>query len=448
MKPKIYIQEIILIDFESHKNTVLKDFSPGFNCISGVSDLGKTSCIRAIKLCAYNSFSQEMVRLGSDFCDVTVKTNIGSVNVKRGKNTNLWTITRNDGSKPMVFDKVGKNAVSEACSVLGMKIITLGDIEIPVNIMEQLESHFLISSVGGEKTSGSSRAEIIDEICGLNGVEELVKTISLDQYRLTREITQAEERIDEISKSLNSELQIQHDADVLAQLELLSQNISVLEQNTGFIQDLKQSHEDIALLRLNLLNQIRALPDVNSITEILKMARLNTNVLSSANQTLGEYNLYLKKQQENKTLSESLPETESIFPLITSCREILGKITVVKNLIKTYEDTKIQKNKISLDLSMFKNSDISLPQQKAREGLALISTCEGINLDYQKIKDKIESVKTDIEKQTQLLAITENEISEMYKNMDVCPVTKKPITDVCSLYNMHMEIKNGCSRND
>ena len=43
------IERLELIDFESHKNTVV-DFSQGLNIITGNSDAGKSSLLRALRL--------------------------------------------------------------------------------------------------------------------------------------------------------------------------------------------------------------------------------------------------------------------------------------------------------------------------------------------------------------------------------------------------------------
>ncbi|MCK9615819.1 MAG: AAA family ATPase, partial [Candidatus Omnitrophica bacterium] len=94
-KTRIYIVEIEIENFESHEHTFLRDFSPGFNCIAGLSDVGKSSVIRAVKLCAYNQFDQKMVRTGASFCRVKITTNIGSVEVRKGPDVNLWIIKRN-----------------------------------------------------------------------------------------------------------------------------------------------------------------------------------------------------------------------------------------------------------------------------------------------------------------------------------------------------------------
>lgn len=198
------LKRMELWDFESHKHTVVEDLSAGLNLICGESNAGKTSLVRALKLVAYNEFDPKSIRVGATKCQVLVETERGTVKVTRGPGNNLWEVTKK-GKKTQYFDKVGKNVVPDAAEVLGLNVVTLGDVEVPVNIMDQLESHFMLSGVGGKDASGSMRAQIVDEISGLSGIEGLIKAVSLDNHRMGREVKENEDRMEEIRTRLHDE---------------------------------------------------------------------------------------------------------------------------------------------------------------------------------------------------------------------------------------------------
>ena len=170
------IKRLELIDFESHKHTIIDDFSNGLNLLVGDSNSGKSSLLRAIKLAAYNMYDPGCVRIGATKCVVRVDTDKGYVKVVRGPKVNEWEVCKN-GEAPEKFQKVGKNIVPQAAEVMGLKLVTLGDVEFPVNVMSQLESHFMLSGVGDKNATGSMRAQIVDEISGLSGFEPLVKDL-------------------------------------------------------------------------------------------------------------------------------------------------------------------------------------------------------------------------------------------------------------------------------
>jgi hypothetical protein len=127
-----------------------------------------------------------------------VVTDKGRVKVTRGAD-HLWEVQKN-GEKTEYFEKIGKNILPEAAEVVGLSMVKLGDIEMPVNIMNQLEGHFMLSELNGKSATGSLRAQIIDEISGLSGIEGIIKEVSLDNHRWGREVKQLEDRVEEIAE--------------------------------------------------------------------------------------------------------------------------------------------------------------------------------------------------------------------------------------------------------
>jgi len=475
-KQRIYIEEIELENFESHEYTVFKNFSQGFNCIAGLSDVGKTSVIRAIKLCAYNCFDQKMVRVGAEFCRVKITTNIGSVEVKKGPGCNLWVIKRKDTVGEIKLDKVGKAEVKQACDVLGMKIITLGETEVPINIMDQLERHFFIDGIGDKKTTGSSRAEIIDEICGLNGAEELIRAISLDQYRLTREITEAENRMKELEGKIYSETDILRDQMLLAKVEKLEEEIGSCESNISFMNQLFSSYEEKTNEISSLFSKIDGIQIICRAEALLTELIENLSVYRKIEALWNTYSQSLQKIEELKKSVSDMPDIDET--LLADVRDSTSKRIRVSSLFEKYtaDNEKIQE--ISFKLSgmpdiesltdwtikddilssrklgeafrkyedlLLKLADVntrllSVDVVEAAEnhirGLGLVSDRQKLSgyLDsYGMMCGKLKSLLGDLSKTEENLCNAENKLKEIYRDITICPVTKLPIGNTCSL---------------
>jgi hypothetical protein len=204
------IERIELWNWEIHEHTVIAGLSPGFNLLFGESNAGKTSILRALKLAAYNQFDPRSIRVGAKTTIVEITTGRGVVRVERGKGVNVWTVTTAAGAS--IFRNIGTNPLPEAVAVLGLGMVTLGDIEVPVNIMDQLESHFLIAGMAGKDASGSVRAQVVDEVSGLSGIEGIIKDVSLDNYRWGREVKGFEDKAREMRGQM-------HDAALLTDEE-------------------------------------------------------------------------------------------------------------------------------------------------------------------------------------------------------------------------------------
>jgi len=216
------IKNLTIKNFESHEYSEFS-FDKGFNLICGESDSGKTSIVRAIRLVAYNDFDPRSVRVGHDNCEITIQTHRGSVKVTRGK-VNVWEVTP-DGEKTESYKRVGRSVLEAAAKIIGLNAVKLGDVQISVNIMEQLEGHFMLSQLDGKNASGSARAQIVDEISGLTGIETLIHGISLDNIRTVKKI----KSLDFQNKDLSAKM---HDVNALAYEEtIISKASKFLEKH-------------------------------------------------------------------------------------------------------------------------------------------------------------------------------------------------------------------------
>ena len=238
------IQSIQIQNFESHEDTIVK-FDNGFNLIWGKSDSGKSSILRALAVVVNNQFSSKMVREGYAYCEIEVTTDKGKVNCKRGEGVNKWIVTDSNGEEHL-FEKIGKTVPDLASEVLGMKEKLWGKKlkELP-NFMFQDEKHYMLSEIGGEKSTSNMVARLMDKTIGLGGIEELVKEISSNITKNRKSITELQNKQSEIKSGMLSEEIIESYENKIKSIQRTKEEILELEEKQLF---LKQFDEDVKTL--------------------------------------------------------------------------------------------------------------------------------------------------------------------------------------------------------
>ena len=330
------IRRIELTDFESHKHTIIEDFSDGLNLLVGDSNSGKSSLLRAIKLAAYNMYDPGCVRVGATKCVVRVDTDKGYVKVVRGPKVNEWEVCKN-GEQPVKFQKVGKNIVPLAAEVMGLKLVTLGDVEFPVNVMSQLESHFMLSGVGDKNATGSMRAQIVDEISGLSGFEPLVKEVAADGIRFAREKNELDAKVAEIEGKLVPD-------DVLGKEEFEISNaereLDAYSQMTNLYNDIEvfKGRFELVSMRLNdALQSFGKLPEVNELLPMLERCRINVESVGGMIVLKAKLTRLVEDFEAAHKAIGALPDTSRARQLVDRSEHLLRngeRIVVVYNAVE------------------------------------------------------------------------------------------------------------------
>ena len=183
-------------NLESHKHSRF-EFGPALNLLCGPSDSGKSSVLRAICLAAYNRWNDDMLRIGAKTARVVVTTDRGTVDVERGQNVHKWVVSwmEEGQARCETYTKIGRGNVPEKATwVMGMPKIEVAGTESLPNTMYQLDKPFLLSEFEGKACSSSVVAQVVDEVSGLIGLENLQREINLDLTRNKRRATELEER--------------------------------------------------------------------------------------------------------------------------------------------------------------------------------------------------------------------------------------------------------------
>lgn len=470
------IKRIELIDFESHKHTVIDDFSNGLNLLVGDSNSGKSSLLRAIKLAAYNMYDPGCVRIGATKCVVRVDTDKGYVRVVRGPKVNEWEVCKN-GEQPVKFQKVGKNIVPLAAEVMGLKLVTLGDVEFPVNVMSQLESHFMLSGVGDKNATGSMRAQIVDEISGLSGFEPLVKEVAADGIRFAREKNEIDAKVTEVEGKLIADEVLEKEEFEISNAERELESYSKLTTLNGEIENFNTRFNSVSA-RLDTSKQsLGKLPEVDGLLTMLERCRVNVEaaagmvVLSAKLARLAD-----DFSTANKAI-EAFPDTSNVKPLVDRSEHLLRngeRIVVIYNAVESANSNIVtnrqkltelpQTEKIVSELAdderkfetcrqmvefshrhevcvnrLHKLKSIELPD--SNECLKRVVAVEKHLDALEKLRQFADRVGTlanclnglnvDLKNHDEKLNEAENEVTELTKNVKVCPLTLKPIGPHC-----------------
>lgn len=472
------IELIEVWDFESHEHTILKDISSGLNLLCGESNSGKTSLIRALKLVAYNQFDTKSIRIGCKKCVVFVKTHRGTVKVTRGPKDNLWEVTKN-GQPTLYLDKVGVNVVPQAAEVLGLNIITLGDVDVPVNIMDQHESHFMLSGIGNKEASGSMRAQIVDEISGLSGIESLIKDVSLDYRRFGIEIRETEEKMEEVRKQLHPESDLDSEQTLLdgvekemmdydelgelattgkkivADVSNIDGSIAVLDVRSSKIPDLKIIAENLVLVEKGLRKSLEAsktnkegsgikkrleevdsilvlMPDFKKAEEFVRYAEVLLKSLESGRDLNSKFVQTVRSiDSKDSRLAEILRFTVSKEDMDTA-GDILSVLPQIKNVLKSWnvvcadlEKKELRNDQIREGLKA--KAYIDLADEVICRLNKLGAMCSDLNaveirLMYLTSREKSKNAELDGAKK---------ELEEVLSEVKTCPLTLRPVSKEC-----------------
>jgi len=390
-----------------------------------------TAMIRALRLVAYNQFDPKSVRVGESKCEVIVETERGRVRVVRGPKTNSWEVTP-VGGITQNFDKVGKQIIPEAARIIGLNIVRLGDADIPVNIMEQLESHFMLASVGSQDASGSLRAQVIDEISGLSGIEGVIKDVSLDNHRFGREIKETELSMQETCKQLHNADELRQEGETLGKAEesLVHGNecLKIREDAKTLLEGWSAGRAESEGVK----NRLSQIPDLDAVQSKLVAANKTLGKLDKAGGVCVDANNASQKAKTTQNALRVIPDTDRATGLLRHAQEQADAAIAMRDTVDTYNGTSER-----IDATMERVTGIG----DTDEAIALLGHFKTHRDNAQGVKkllDEMNLVQDNIRKTKDLLQDCESEISAqeaekdaLLKEIKVCPLTLGPVSPEC-----------------
>jgi len=307
---------------------------------------------------------------------VKVVTDRGWIDVERGKNINQWIAWKPDLKEPEKYIKIGRGnkvippLISE---IAGISIVSLGNIDVPVNVMRQDEAHFLLSEIGNKDVSGSVRAQVVDEISGLHKAENIIRSISLDRSRLASAIKSDTAAIEEIKEKMHDEKNIEAEQAIIdsakIHLQKHTEKIKVSTEVNSTWEVYRGAYDN--LKRIDC--EISQLPDADAVVSII-------DGIKGVVDRIWKIEHYRKISKESeKVIAREIPD-EAIG--VADCLKRVAEISADHHFIEEcLKDINRVEKEMESQVSVFKDLDISAEEVKKEEEavLSIMSVCPVVN---------------------------------------------------------------------
>lgn len=239
----------------------------GFTCITGKSNIGKSSICRAISRSLLNDPVTGMVRKGQKFASVELSSEgWGYLWEKGEKDVNRYQINGK------TFDKTGQVQLSEI-QAMGFRSIAVGDDELEPWWASQTRPIFLLDKSGPQITN------FISEVSRLKVYQDVIVLAA----RAKRKQTDASREKSEELGRVQAKLQKLAPLDSLEKLEAeIDEQISSLQDYIQKALTLEQLHRDMEriadlLRRTKQASELRVKADVDDVSEkarrVVELAR-------------------------------------------------------------------------------------------------------------------------------------------------------------------------------
>jgi exonuclease SbcC len=363
---KRHLEQLILTNHESWVDRTF-NFHPGVNILVGLSDAGKSSILRAIRLVADNEPNKNKTDgnpvfkndAASDKENASVQMIFAddiSVSRIKGKVTNQYDLQIEDNKiqEFKAFASIIPDEINDAVSLN------------EVNIQKQKELPFLISQ------NSADRGRFFNQVAGLDNIDKSQKYANSKVLEAGREATTCEKEVDRVSAEINKLDFIPKLEQKVEKLEALGQDQTKLRQKIDQIQIMQDNWK-----RINV--QLSKLPHASILISFEKKIK-HTNVLIA--------------QFDRKTIQ-----------------------------LKTLENLHNKWNVLKSDISDVESVDIESLSENIKSTLELIQEYTERQRHLRRIKSYSESyalVLLSIEKAEKQLVRTEKEWEEI--KPETCPL--------------------------
>jgi len=441
------IREIELTNFEGHKHSVIGPFSDGFNLICGMSDSGKSAICRALRLVAYNEWNPRSLRVGTKRAEVKVTTERGWVKVTRGKGVNEWEVARS-GADVLLFSKPGRNTIiPEAAEIIGLATVQLGSISTRPNVMDQLEGHFMLSEMDGEGVTGSARAQIVDEISGLAGMEELIRQVALDNHRNGREIRETEKTIEELEGQKHDE----------AMLEKEEETLSVVEGKLADARDAARIAEESTAARTRILSaqgilqenrdNLAAYPDFRVVLGALGDAEKKSNVAAGALSLLKNHTKASGALVADKRLHSRLGNPGKAVSLLDDARSLTARSGAALRQKSKCEQAAGELRRLTVRLQTIPDVAVLCRHlQQAHEKVGLVREIRKFVADFSRAEALAGNAKRRRDKAEADWKETKEALDAAMKAVELCPICLEPVHPGCKAHTPKKVAKKARTR--
>lgn len=468
---RIKLKTIRLLNFESHADSTI-ELHEGFNAIQGQSCAGKSSILRSLRaVCIPREFCVGWVREGSDYCTIRVDSNVGYLIAEKGQGRNTFTYwIEGETSKPIVMKAPGDTAFEIASRIVGFENIriesTVGkkkvSSRIPVNSMSQDNNLGLL----GE--SGKLKSLAFDALCGIEAGEDVregIKSTISEKKKKNDEYTSL---ITQVKSGGYPEKNIQDEREVYnravdlfedstgkkGMLSDMERQYGIWKSMEGVYSTMEEGYKGIEIPCKDKIEEFKS-KSTDSIEKIGKIEGYNRRKSLVSNEIkdieLGINCLrmdYNKKDiQQAVIMARKLGYLQQYRVITDGIRivseEIEKNIIPEKNndvniLVKKnnycirYESIADEVNRLANELE-----DLAVGvciDSTIKDGIVAIESCRKYYKGRLSLEGDISAVVCELGRIEDELKDMNSKRMDVLGKIDICPVTGKMVTGMCSVY--------------
>ena len=302
------LQKVILENFQAHEYSEI-EFSEGINVISGASDQGKSSVIRAIRWVLENRPSGWAFRRynSNGPTRVTLIFDTGKIVKSRSDTENNYKVYKGESKKPVELKALRSDVPEEVKEISGF-----GE----YNIQQQFGTSFLIDDSAGEV------AKKINQLSGVSIIDNILKE--------TNSRIRAEKSKETATKELLGKLIKSKDA--FKNLKRAEKQLKVIEEMHNETEEFKDFHTTLYKY-VTALKEIEATPiiDIGKLGNLIQELKESVDSYAEYKDIRGIlYNHIVNLQSVNSKLG-SCCDTKKANEHIKKAKTALPELTELQN---------------------------------------------------------------------------------------------------------------------
>lgn len=343
------------------------NLSPGINLITGNSNNGKSSTIRAIRDFIFNKFSNDKIRHGETKLEVTLD-DVKSFRTKSGTSFDI---------KGELMEKVGRNPLQEVYEIFKISELDVNGVTIKPNFWFQMDKPFLFDKTAGQKH---------DLIIGSKNDKYLkaLKSIKNNQNYLSKTETKS------IKDSIN-----------LIKKQNLDMEIELGKLNG--VDELFKEIEEFEKEKINCQNVISIIGDIKKSRQSLVSFQTTLDTIDSL---LSEYDTYSKEFEDiNKTI-DILSKLENYNKNKLDLDKADEGLNSIEKILNSSEEVKVDVTSLISESETFNN-------------------IKNIATNYKNNNLSLRNIDVELEKLESELSTKISEVDEIKKELKYCPTCSK-----------------------
>lgn len=424
-KERLYITKVVIKNFQSHTDTIV-EFEKGLNVISGESNMGKTSIMRAIVWCLYNDpKGNAFITTGQGECSVFLYfSNGGMLERTRTKaNAGSYAVTKPDGSINQ-YSGFGNDIPIEVINLHQMPEIYLAkDFKCRLNIQSQLDRPFLVLE------SSPVKAAAIGRLIGTQNIDVAIKSVNSDLLGYGKDIKSFNKRIEENNIELEKYNDLEQIGLYIKTVEEMLELKDTVRKKLEVLCELDDLYTDYSEEKIAIKNELSKIPNYDIYS---KDAELGFELQSGIETLLHLDSEFVRNESSIEItkgiLSTLIPDKIS-KKLIKNIESILEEIEYANDLLNEKDLLAIRINNTKNIIKGQQTKNIEMAVDETEKRLTSVLDMMNVYRDYDNMHTQVKLYQS---KEVILANVTneheknivkaENVIAELLIKTGSCPV--------------------------